>query len=196
MGQPPSAGQVPPGVQSAQFGSQTGPVYVYETLPYIDGNDTLPQLAFLPLYMISSHKGRVLKQYDMTKLVYNVKKVYPIAKEANRRLNEVEAALKTMHSSKDQNAYVKQVEKQLKDQYTPVLKDMTFSQGKILIKLIDRETDNTSYQLVKQLRGGFSAFFWQGIARIFGANLKDTYQRDGEDIIIEQIILLYEAGQI
>ncbi len=60
----------------------------------------------------------------------------------------------------------------LKRKYTPVLKNMTLSQGKLLIKLIDRETDQTSYELVKQLRGGFRAFFWQSIARLFGANLK------------------------
>jgi len=175
---------------------QTGPAYIYRTIPYIVDADTIPQFAFLPLYLISYNKGRALKLYDMDRLIYNVKKVYPIAKEANRKLAEVEQTLKTMHSSKEQSAYIKKVEADMKAQYTPVLRNMTFSQGKILIKLIDRETDNTSYQLVKQLRGSFSAFFWQSIARIFGANLKDTYKRDGEDQLIEQIIMLYEAGMI
>ena len=71
---------------------------------------------------------------------------------------------------------------------------MTFSQGKLLIKLIDRETEHTSYDLVKELRGGFRAFFWQSVARLFGANLKDTYDKDGEDQIVEELIQLYEAG--
>ena len=71
---------------------------------------------------------------------------------------------------------------------------MTLSQGKLLIKLIDRETDQTSYDLVKQLRGGFRAFFWQQASRLFGANLKDTYDAEGDDQIIEELIMLYEAG--
>ncbi|WP_418165095.1 DUF4294 domain-containing protein, partial [Alistipes ihumii] len=74
------------------------------------------------------------------------------------------------------------------------LKKMTLSQGKLLIKLIDRETDQTSYELVKELRGGFRAFFWQSIARLFGANLKDTYDKEGEDMMVEELIRLYEAG--
>ena len=68
------------------------------------------------------------------------------------------------------------------------------TQGKLLIKLIDRETDQTSYELVKELRGGFRAFFWQSIARLFGANLKDTYDKEGEDMMVEELIRLYEAG--
>ena len=64
----------------------------------------------------------------------------------------------------------------------------------LLIKLIDRETDQTSYELVKELRGGFRAFFWQSIARLFGANLKDTYDKEGEDMMVEELIRLYEAG--
>lgn len=71
---------------------------------------------------------------------------------------------------------------------------MTLSQGKLLIKLIDRETDQTSYELVKELRGGFRAVFWQSIARLFGANLKDTYDKEGEDMMVEELIRLYEAG--
>ena len=86
------------------------------------------------------------------------------------------------------------MERALKKKYPPVLKKMTLSQGKLLIKLIDRETDQTSYELVKELRGGFRAFFWQSIARLFGANLKDTYDKEGEDMMVEELIRLYEAG--
>jgi len=73
---------------------------------------------------------------------------------------------------------------------------MTFSQGKILIKLVDRETGNSSYELVKELRGAFSAFFYQAFARIFGFNLKIKYDPEGEDREIETIVKMIETGQI
>ena len=154
--------------------------------------DTLRIIDLPPVYCFKRKAD--LSKYN--RLIYNVKKVYPIAREADRRLKEMEAHLLSLSSSKAQQAYLKEAEKELKKEYTPVLKNMTFSQGKVLIKLIDRETTRTSYALVKELRGNFTAFFWQGIARIFGANLKDTYDRDGEDKMIEHIILLYEAGMI
>lgn len=128
------------------------------------------------------------------RLIYNVKVVYPIAQEARRTLEEMEEHLQTLKTQREQVEYIKSMENVLKRKYTPVLRDMTYSQGKILIKLIDRETSHTSYELVKQLRGGFRAFFWQGIARLFGANLKDRYDKEGEDKIIERIIILYELG--
>ena len=91
---------------------------------------------------------------------------------------------------------MRKVEKELIKEYTPVLKNMTFSQGKILIKLIDRQTDMTTYDIVKELRGGLSAGIWQGVAKLFDANLKQSYDAEGEDKIIEQIITMYEAGLI
>ena len=156
------------------------------------GSDTTTVIDLWPVYCF--RRPADMRKY--AKLVYNVKKVYPIAREADRRLKEMEAKLLQIKTSKAQKNYLNQAEKELKKEYTPVLKNMTFSQGKVLIKLIDRETHRTSYDLVKELRGGFSAFFWQGIAKIFGANLKDTYDKEGEDRVIEQIILLYEAGLI
>ena len=130
------------------------------------------------------------------RLIYNLKKVYPIAKTAKYKLDETERHLMTLEDKQAQRDYIKQVERELKAEYTPVLRRMTFSQGRILIKLIDRETNRTSYELVKQLRGSFSAFFWQSIARIFGANLKMHYDKDGEDKVLEQLIIMYEAGLI
>lgn len=128
------------------------------------------------------------------KLVYNVKKVYPIAQEAERLLAEIEANIGNIKTPQGQRGYVKKMEKQLTEQYTPVLKKMTFSQGKILIKLLDRQTERTGYDIVKELRGGFRAGLYQGIARIFGANLKDTYDQEGEDRMIEEIIEMVELG--
>ena len=90
----------------------------------------------------------------------------------HRQIQEMEKHMGTLKTKREQQLFTKAMERKLKEQYAPVLRRMTFSQGKLLIKLIDRETDQTSYDLVKQLRGGFRAFFWQSIARLFGANLK------------------------
>lgn len=95
---------------------------------------------------------------------------------------------------KEQKAYIKGVYNEIKEEYTPVLKRMTRTQGKVLLKLIDRETEYTAYEVLREFRGGFIAGFWQGVSKIFGQNLKAEYDREGEDRIIEQIVLYYEAG--
>lgn len=137
-------------------------------------------------------RPRDMSRYVRT--VNNVKKVYPIAKEAERLLAEIENRVDTLASNREQRAFIKQMEKELLAEYTPVLKKMTFSQGKILIKLLDRQTERTGYSIVKELRGGFRAGIYQGIGRIFGMNLKDTYDKDGDDKLIEEIIVMYEMG--
>lgn len=158
----------------------------------VSNGDTLTVVDMVPVMIFR----RPVDTRRYARLIHNLKQVYPIAKEANRTLREIEAHIATLPSQKEKDAYVKAMEKKLKTQYTPVLRKLTFSQGKILIKLIDRETGSTSYQLVKELRGGFSAFLWQGVARLFGANLKDRYDKEGEDRMIERLIILYEAGLI
>ena len=155
----------------------------------VDG-DTVTTVHMRPFFVFQ----RTADTRRWARLIYNLKKVYPIAKEANTTLKAMEAQMETLPSRREQQQYVKAMEKALKQKYTPVLKKMTFSQGKLLIKLIDRETEHTSYDLVKELRGGFRAFFWQSVARLFGANLKDTYDKDGEDQIVVELIQLYEAG--
>lgn len=123
-----------------------------------------------------------------------VKKVYPIAKTARAKMAEMEAELLRLPTKKEQRAYIKQVYDEIKDEYTPVLKHMTRTQGRVLLKLIDRETDRTAYDVLREFRGGFVAGFWQGISKIFGQDLKSAYDKEGEDRIIEQIVAYYEAG--
>ncbi len=118
----------------------------------------------------------------------SIRKVYPVALEASRLLKITEDKLENIDDAKERRKYLKELEKELYRQYKPVLKEMTFSQGLILLKLIDRETGDSSYQLVKELRGSLSAIFWQGIAKIFTANLKVKYDPDDEDEIIEYFI--------
>lgn len=137
---------------------------------------------------------RDLRKYN--RLVYNVKKVYPYALIAGEMFREVESNLILMETEKEQKEYIKQVEQDIKDRFEGELKKLTITQGRILIKLIDRETQHTTYDLVKQLRGSFQAFFWQAIARIFGSNLKSTFDPEGEDILIEEIIVMIDLGMV
>jgi hypothetical protein len=138
--------------------------------------------------------ARDLRQYR--KLIYNVKKVYPYAKLAGEKFGEVTAHLDSLETGKQQRAYTKQVEDEILKQYEEDLKNLTVTQGKILIKLIDRETQKTSYEVVKELRGGFQAAFWQAIARIFGSNLKTEFDAEGEDKVLNEIMIMIENGQL
>ena len=106
----------------------------------------------------------------------------------------MEEELTRLPTKKAQKEYIKQVYHEIKDEYTPVLKRMTRTQGRVLLKLIDRETEYTAYEVLKEFRGGFVAGFWQGISKIFGQDLKSQYDKDGEDKMIEQIVIYYEAG--
>ena len=123
-----------------------------------------------------------------------VKKVYPIAQIAKAKMATMEEELCRLPTKKAQKEYIKQIYHEIKDEYTPVLKHMTRTQGRVLLKLIDRETEYTAYEVLKEFRGGFVAGFWQGVSKIFGQNLKSEYDREGEDRMIEQIVIYYEAG--
>lgn len=156
----------------------------------VEQGDSVQNIAVLPVYVF--RRPADLRKYQ--RMVIAVKKTYPIAKVARQRMAEMEEKLLTLPTRKAQKAYTKQVEQQIKEEYTPVLKKMTRSQGKVLLKLIARETEYSSYEIVREFRGGFTACFWQGVAKIFGANLKTEYDREDEDRMLEQIVTLYEAG--
>lgn len=134
------------------------------------------------------------KKYDRLKI--NVMVAYPYAKLAGEMLRNYEKELEFIDNEKEKKAYMKKVEKELEDEFGDELSNLSISQGVILIKLIDRETGNTSYEVVEELRGKFSAFFWQGLARLFGHNLKDEYDSEGEEQMIEEIMVMIEKGQL
>jgi hypothetical protein len=142
------------------------------------------------------HKAaaRDLRQYR--RLIYNVKTVYPYAKLAGVKFGEVSTHLQTLKTGKEQREYIKQVEQDILKQYEADLKNLSITQGRILIKLIDRETNKTSYEVVKDLRGSFQAAFWQAIARIFGSNLKTEFDPEGEDMMLNEIMIMIEKGQL
>ncbi|MGD0755565.1 MAG: DUF4294 domain-containing protein [Bacteroidales bacterium] len=130
------------------------------------------------------------------RLVYNLKKVYPYALIVRNKLSKVDQDISNIKSEKERKDYLKKVEKNVFADYEGDIRDMTITQGRLLIKLIDRETQNTSYTLIKEYRGKLAAAFWQGIARIFGTNLKEEYDPYGEDALIESIILEIDSGRL
>jgi hypothetical protein len=175
------------------FSQQNKTIVVYAQI--IDG-DTLPIIP-LPEIEIKSYIFLTDRQaIKMTKLIKNVKKVYPYAKLAGIKLNEYEEILMNAQSDKERKEIMKKAEEELEEAYGEDLKKMTISQGKILIKLVDRETGSTSYELVEVLRGKFRAFFYQTFARLFGYDLKTEYDPEGEDKDIEHIVRLIESGQL
>ena len=154
------------------------------------GGDSIATIHMMPLYKYN----RGIDARRHARLIRTVKKVYPLAQIARQEMANMEDELRRLPTKKEQHAYVKGVEKRIVEQYTPLIKRMTFYEGKVLCKLIDRETEYTAYEVIKEFRGSFVAGFWQGIARIFGNNLKLEYKRDSEDKLIEQIVLYHEAG--
>ena len=130
------------------------------------------------------------------RLIYNLKKVYPYAIIVRKRLSRVDADMQNIDNEEGRKEYLKKVEKDVFAEYEGAVRDMTITQGRLLIKLIDRETQNTSYTLIKDYRGKVAAAFWQGIARIFGTNLKEEYDPYGEDALIESIILEIDSGNL
>lgn len=137
---------------------------------------------------------RKLRQY--TSLEMKVKKVYPIAKVAAIKLAEYNRVYTSFQTSRERKSYVKTVEKQLFEEFEDDLRKMKVSEGRILIKLIDRETGNSSFEIIKEFNGGFSAFFWQSVARLFGHDLKAQYDPVLEDRLIEYIITQIDLGLI
>ena len=125
---------------------------------------------------------------------YNVKKVYPYAILAAAKLKEYDKLLANIPDENERKRYMKLAEKQLKEEFGAELKKLSMNQGRILIKLVDRETGKTTYDIVKDMRGSFSAFMWQGVAVMFNSNLKDDYDPKGEDRAIEDAIRLVESG--
>jgi hypothetical protein len=163
-------------------------VYDGDTIPYV----RLPNVyVFQPLHFNSEKERRAYY-----KLVRDVKKVYPISLEVNQAIIETYEYLQTLPDKKSRERHLKRVEKGIKQQYTPVMKKLTFAQGKLLIKLIDRQSHQSSYELVKAFLGPFRAGFYQAFAALFGASLKKEYDPTGEDKLTERVVLLVSNGQI
>lgn len=164
-------------------------------LVVIDG-DTFPMYTFKSITVNGSKRFSKRERRKYGRLKRYVVKVFPYAELAGQMLNDFDDTLKTMKNERERKKYLAQVEDELKAQFEGELKSLTIKQGILLVKLIDRQTGNSSFELIKTLRGSFSAFIWQSLARLFGSNLKLKYDPAGEDLLVEEIVLQMESGAI
>jgi len=166
----------------------TGEVAGKDTIPHVD----LPEVGIYPPRVFKNRS----EEQQYWRLVMRVKKVLPYAKEAALLLRKYEMEVPADARGRDRRVYVRRAEEELMNKYGPILKKMSINDGRVLIKLIDRETHKASYDLIQELKGGVPAVFWQGVARVFGNNLKTKYDPYGEDRQIEMIIQYIEMGII
>lgn len=163
----------------------------------VDKGDTVLTDNLKTAYVFGSkgarQKGRAWRQYR--RLVYNFKRVYPYALEAKRVLREADSVMASGEfTQKQREEYIEAYQKELFRTFEKPLRKLSISQGRLLLKLIDRELGRTSYYVIREYRGRFSAGFWQAVARFFGNDLKRPYDRFGEDRATEDLIDLYDNG--
>ncbi len=171
----------------------------YRVPAIVDENgDTVPNILLPQFYVYPPLVFKNEKQEKFYwKTVRDVKKTLPYAKLISKMLVDIDRDMAALPNDRARKKYMEDKEDELLDTYKPILRKFTLSQGKMLIRLVDRQCNKTSYQLIKQFRGGFRAVFWQGFAKMFGANLKTTYDPNNEDDrIVERVITLVEAGQL
>ena len=152
----------------------------------------LPELWVYPPLKFKSEKQR--RAYN--RLVYNVKKVLPIAQQVNGLIAETCETLEVLPTQKEKNAHIKAVEHDIFETYKPQMKKLTYSQGKLLIKLVDRECNQSSYEIVQAFLGPTRAAFYQVFAWTFRASLKKEYHPEEEDKLIERVVRQVETGQL
>ena len=163
----------------------------------LQGRDSIQYVELNNIYIYPKPIFKNEKQrMAYNRLVYNIKKVLPIAKEVNKIIVETYEYLETLPNKKAKDAHMKLVEKSIKKEYTPRMKKLTYSQGKLLIKLVYRECNSSSYNLVQAFLGPVKAGFYQAFAWAFGASLKKDYDPNGVDRLTERVVLQVEAGQL
>lgn len=160
-------------------------------------NDSIQYVELNTLYVYPKLTFKNEKQRQAyNRLVANIKKVLPIAKEVNSIIVETYEYLQTLPDKKSKDEHMKRVEKGIRKEYTPRMKKLTYSQGKLLIKLVYRECNSSSYQLIQAFLGPIRAGFYQAFASLFGASLTKKYDPEGVDRYTERIVRQVEAGQI
>jgi len=177
----------------------TGPTFVptVKVGKVLHEGDSIQYMEMNNIYVYPSLTFKDKKQAkSYMRLVTNVKKVLPIAKEARQMLIETTEFLDMLPDEKSKEEHIKRVEDDIFRTYKPKMKKLTYSQGKLLIKLIDRECHSSSYDMIKAFMGPIRAGFWQVFAWGFGASLKKEYDPQGVDRLTERVVLMVEAGQI
>ena len=159
--------------------------------------DTLPLIRLPEAEVVAKPIFKSKRDEDhYRRLVYNIRVVYPYAKLAGEKYRHYDSLLLKEANERRKSQLMKQAEKDIKKQFEKELMNLTISQGKILIKLLDRETSNSAFTLVRELRNSFQAYLYQGIGRLFGYNLKIKYDPKGVDADIENIVRLIERGEL
>lgn len=190
---------------SAQETPPTGPPDPNIPMPVLGPNDTIPvpatiyQMEYVPAQTLEwiwvqakmSEAARQRKA-EWTRLRNAVYVTYPYARKAGAIMNDINRQLSGVTSESQRKSIIRSREKDLKKEFTDPIKDLSVYQGKVLMKLINRQTGNNCYEIIKEYKGGFTARFWQTVAFVFGSNLKQPYSADGDDREIEMIVLEVE----
>lgn len=177
--QVPRTGILPEGYQRAQ----------------VENGDTMAVVSLREVFIYPQiHFRNRREQARYNKLVCDVKRTLPYAKLVYDTLIETYEYMETLPDDKARQAHLKRMEKELFEEYKPELKKLSLSQGKLLIKLIDRECNQSSYHLLKAYLGSFRAGFWNIFAGLFGASLKTEYDPTGKDALTERVVVLVENG--
>lgn len=161
----------------------------------VEGADTLYQDVLKPSYIyVGKKKGRQWRQYY--RLVHNFAKTYPYALQARDVVLEADKTIREENLKRSKKErYINQIQKSIFDNYESVIRKMTVSQGVLLIQLIGRETGLTPYDIIKDYKSSITAGFWQGVAKLFGGNLRRPYDPEQEDRAIEDLVKLWEIGE-
>ncbi|MGJ1267972.1 DUF4294 domain-containing protein [Sphingobacterium spiritivorum] len=175
-----------------QYGGGEPEVVEHYATTTLDDGEVVP---WFPIPEVVVTGKRIWSSEDAKKeylrLRRNVLRVLPYAIYAQKRYDQLDRDLALVNDKKEQKRLIKACEEEIKEKFTKEIKNLSVSQGKILIKLVDRQTGKTSYDMVREMKGGLTAFFYQGIAKVFGHNLKSTYDSQ-EDFEIENIIRSFE----
>lgn len=180
-------------LQNFLFSQEKGYTVGYK----LEGRDTIYQITLREVYHYSwdntRKKGREWRQFY--RLVYNFEKTYPYALKAKSIVKEADSVLANSNfNARERERFIKKFETELFKEFEQPLRKMSFSQGKLLLKLIDREIGQSSYYIIKNYRGGAAAGFWQGVAKIFGSDLKKPYDRFEQDRLAEELVQMYHRG--
>lgn len=163
----------------------------------LDHGDSIQYMEMSNVYVYPPMEFKSKRQQESyMRLVKNVKAVLPIAKDVRYLLIETAEFLETLPNKKAKDEHMKRVEASIFKEYKPKMKKLTYSQGKLLIKLIDRECHSSSYDMIKAFMGPIRAGFWQVFAWGFGASLKKEYDPEGTDRLTERVVRMVESGQI
>jgi hypothetical protein len=162
----------------------------------VEGKDTIYIDNLRPSKVYSRlprQKGREWRKYY--RLVHNFSKAYPYALVARKLVHEADSTIAADNLKRiKRDKYVNNVQKELFEVFESQMRNMTVSQGALLMKLIDREVGKSSYNIIKDYKNGMAAGFWQGVAKIFGTDLKKPYDPEGEDRLTEELVQIWDAG--